>query len=218
MDSKYLDVARRIARVLISPDPSMGLMHGAVSVPKDLGCLVYGYLDTDSRSIHRLDRMRMMEAIKSGILRNENFVNMIENIFNVFNQFVPQEKQDEIYSRVIFSVSGRLALNSLMSKRIAEAIAQRTGLLVSMGGTTIGGVLLAGGMAHRSIYASRRLSKYAPEVYYILRAHNHDLLYFFVESAVRPFVDAIYIRRTEGQSVFNKIVDEVDNELKTKSR
>ena len=118
----------------------------------------------------------------------------------------------------MFSIAGRAATNTIVSKKIAEIVAQRAGFVVGLRGGVIGNLLLAGGMSERSIYTSTRLKVYAPEVYDVLRPNDYDLLYFFVEPAMQPFVEAIHVRWVFGQSAFNTIIDAVDDELTKQSQ
>lgn len=62
----------------------------------------------------------------------------------------------------------------------------------------------------RSLRVSDSLSNDAPEVYALLRSRNYGLLYFLFADAVQPFVDAIHAGYTEGQPVFNRIMERVD--------
>lgn len=214
--SRYREIAQRIVKILISPDAAFGFWNGVLSVPKDIGYLAYGFLDTDSRYIRETERIRMATAIRYGILKNHHFIKTIELVFEAFNQYVPEEKQNTIYSKTLLSMAGRGTTNTLISGRIAQTIAQRTGFLVGVRGSIIGNALLAAGMAERSIYTSQRLQTYAPEVYKALRSHNYDLLYFFLEPALQPFVEALHVKWTNGTPAFNQILDAVDNELKQK--
>ncbi|VTN13732.1 Uncharacterised protein [Raoultella terrigena] len=74
-------------------------------------------------------------------------------------------------------------------------------------------LLLIGGMSERSIRTSENLANEAPEVYEILRPHDYDLIYFLIEPAVKPFVDAIHIAVTRGQPEFEKIINMVGEKL-----
>ncbi len=214
--SNYINIARRIAKIILSPDSAIGLMHGVLSVPKDLGYLVYGYLDTDSRYLRETEHIRMAKAIRYGILQNHNFVKTIETVLGIFNKYVPKEKQESIYSRSMFSLAGRTAANSYIFGKMASIIAQRTAFLVTLQGGAAGNILLIGGMAERSVYTSRSLQRKNPEIYYALYPRNYDLLYFLIEPALEPFVEALQVRRNLGDAAFNKIIDMVENELKTK--
>ncbi len=191
-------------------------MHGVLSVPKDLGYLVYGYLDTDSRYLRETEHIRMAKAIRYGILQNHNFVKTIETVLGIFNKYVPKEKQESIYSRSMFSLAGRTAANSYIFGKMVSIIAQRTAFLVTLQGGAAGNILLIGGMAERSVYTSRSLQRKNPEIYYALYPRNYDLLYFLIEPALEPFVEALQVRRNHGDAAFNKIIDMVENELKTK--
>lgn len=212
--SNYREIAQRIVKILVSPESVFGFWNGVMSVPKDVGYLAYGFIDTDSRSARENERIRMVTAIRYGILKNHNFIKTLEIVFAAFNQYVPEEKQNSIYSHTLFSVAGRATSNTLISGRIAQSIAQKSSLFIGIRGSIIGNALLAGGMAERCIYTSRRLQSYVPEVYNALRPHNYDLLYFLLEPALQPFVEALHVRWTNGTSAFNQILDAVDNEFK----
>ncbi|PNS12082.1 hypothetical protein COO59_08865 [Mixta theicola] len=206
--SSYRDIAQQIAKIIISPDSVFGFWNGVLSVPTDIGYLAYGFIDTDSRSIRETERIRMMTAIRYGLLKNHNFTKTIEIVFESFNKYVAEEKQNSIYSKTGFSIAGRATTNSLISARLAQTVAQSGGARVRLRGGIIGNLLLAGGMAERSIYTSQKLKAYAPEVYNALRARNYDLLYFFLEPALQPFVEALHVKWTNGAPAFNQIISD----------
>lgn len=188
--STYIDIAKRIAQIIISPETAVGFVHGVLSVPQDLGYLAYGFIDTDSRYNRETERIRLIKAIRFGILQNENFVRTIKIVLNKLNQYIQEKKRDGIYAKIGASVVGRAITNSIISKKIATAIAQRSSLMVSLRGGIVGNTLLAGGMAERSIYTSQRLQSTGPEIYYALHQRDYDFLYFLVEPVLAPFVEA----------------------------
>lgn len=208
--STYDDIAKRIVNVLVSPDTAIGFMQGVSTVAKDMGYLVRGYMDTDYRYARETEKIRMAYAIKYGVLQNKNFAKTIEVVFNIFNKYIPLDKQNKIYSRTISSVAGRAVTNSIIAGKIATSISQNSSLLVKFRGGVVGNLLLVGGMAERSVYTSQRLKESNPEVYTALRHNNFDLIYFLVEPAVSPFVDALRIKNTQGQNAFNRIIILVD--------
>lgn len=209
----YIDIAKCIAQIITSPETAVGLVHGVLSVPQDLGYLVYGFIDTDSRYNRETERIRLIKAIRFGILQNDNFVRTIETVLNKFNQYVPEKKREGIYAKIGASVVGRAITNSIISKKIATSIAQRSSLMVALRGGIVGNTLLAGGMAERSIYTSQRLQSTDPEIYYALRQRDYDFLYFLVEPSLHPFVEALRVRRTQGETAFNQILDLVEKEV-----
>ena len=211
--SSYIEIARRIAKVIVSPETAIGFAHGMLSVPTDIGYLAYGFLDTDSRYQRETEKIRMITAIRHGILENENFIKTIEIVLTIFNKSVPESKQNHIYGKVMASVAGRAITNSVIAGKLASIIAQRSSLLISLRGGLAGNLLLAGGMAERSIYTSERLRQNDPEVYFALRHRNFDLLYFLVEPALNPFLEALSVKRTQGQGAFERILDMVESEL-----
>lgn len=56
--SNYEEIATRIAKIIISPDSVLGFIHGALSVPVDLGYMAYGVLDTESHYAHQTETIR----------------------------------------------------------------------------------------------------------------------------------------------------------------
>ena len=209
----YQEIAKRIAKIILSPESAIGFVHGVLSVPTDIGYLAYGFLDTDSRYQRETEKIRIAGAIKNGILENHNFMKTIETVLNMFNKNVPESKQNAIYSKTIASLAGRTLTNSLIAGRLATSIAQRSSFLVAARGALIGNALLLGGMTERCIYTSEKLQKNNPEVYNALRAQNYDLLYFLVEPALNPFLEALNVKRTQGQPAFEKIIEMVEKEV-----
>ncbi|GAA0504581.1 hypothetical protein GCM10009414_12950 [Tatumella terrea] len=215
MDS-YQEIARRIAKIILSPDSAIGVIDGVLSVSKDMGYLAFGFIDTDTRYQRETEKIRMLTAIKHGLLDHHNFIKTIETVLNNFNKFVPETRQNAIYSKIIASVAGRTITNSMIAGRIATAIAQRSSFLITLRGGIIGNSLLIGGMVERCIYTSQRLQQYNPDIYHALRYRNYDLLYFLVEPALNPFVEALKVKNTQGQPAFEKILSMVEKEINAK--
>lgn len=44
----YQEIARRIAKIILSPESALGFVDGVLSVPKDIGYLAFGFIDTDN--------------------------------------------------------------------------------------------------------------------------------------------------------------------------
>ncbi|MFB9087968.1 hypothetical protein LU604_26860 (plasmid) [Erwinia tracheiphila] len=210
------EIARRIARIIMSPESVMGFVDGILSVPKDIGYLAYGFMDTDTRSYRETEKIRMVGAIRYGILQNHNFMKTIEIVLHEFNKNVPESKQNAIYSKTTASVAGRAVTNSVISSRIATSIAQSSSLFVKLRGGIIGNALLIGGMIERCLYTSERLRQLNSEIYNVLRERNYDLLYFFLEPALNPFIEALHVRRTQGNPAFERILEIVASEINAK--
>jgi len=207
------EIAQRIADIIISPDSAIGLVHGILSVPVDLGYLAYGFFDTDSYHAHETETIRIIEAIKRGILEHDRITDAIQTILNDFNKYVSESEQNKTYSRSVFSVVGRTATNTVIAGKVAIAIAQGTSFFVKVRGGVIGNILLVGGMKERCIRASEKLSVEVPELYATLRLKDYDLLYFLFEPALSPFVDALYVRHQQGSPAFDKILKIVDSKV-----
>lgn len=212
----YQEIARRIAKIILSPESALGFIDGVLSVPKDIGYLAFGFIDTDSRYQRETEKIRMLTAIKYGLLENHNFIKTIETVLDIFNKTVPEDKQNAIYGKTMASVAGRTITNSLIAGKLATIIAQRSSFLITLRGGLIGNTLLIDGMVERCIYTSERLQQYNPEIYNRLRTRDLDLLYFLVEPALNPFVDALKIRNTQGQVAFEKLLSMVENEINAK--
>ncbi|NIG15828.1 MULTISPECIES: hypothetical protein [Pantoea] len=212
----YQEIARRIAKIILSPESALGFIDGVLSVPKDIGYLAFGFIDTDNRYQRESEKIRMLTAIKYGLLENHNFIKTIETVLDIFNKTVPEDKQNAIYGKTMASVAGRTITNSLIAGKLATIIAQRSSFLITLRGGLIGNTLLIGGMVERCIYTSERLQQYNPEIYNRLRTRDLDLLYFLVEPALNPFVDALKIRNTQGQVAFERLLSMVENEINAK--
>lgn len=212
----YQEIARRIAKIILSPESAIGFIDGVLSVPKDIGYLAFGFIDSDSRYQRESEKIRMLSAIKYGLLENHNFIRTIETVLENFNKIVPEDKQNAIYGKTMTSVAGRTITNSLIAGKLATSIAQRSSFLIALRGGIIGNTLLIGGMVERCIYTSERLQQYNPDIYNRLRTRDLDLLYFLVEPALNPFVDALKIRNTQGKAAFEKILSMVENEINAK--
>lgn len=212
----YQEIAKRIAKIILSPESALGFIDGMLSVPKDIGYLAFGFIDTDRRYQRETEKIRMLTAIKYGLLENHNFIKTIETVLDIFNKTVPEDKQNAIYGKTMASVAGRTITNSLIAGKLATIIAQRSSFLITLRGGLIGNTLLIGGMVERCIYTSERLQQYNPEIYNRLRTRDLDLLYFLVEPALNPFVDALKIRNTQGQVAFEKLLSMVENEINAK--
>lgn len=211
--SNYDEIATRIANVIVSPESVIGLIHGILSVPLDLGYMAYGYFDTKSHYSHETERIRIVRAIDRGILNYDRIIDAIQIVFNQFNKYASENKQNKIYSRSMSSVIGRIATNSIISSKIATAIAQRASFLVAVRGGVMGNILLVGGMTERCIRTSEQLSIEEPVVYSLLRSKDYDLLYFLFEPALKPFVDALSVKRKQGMPAFNKILELVEHKV-----
>jgi len=211
--SNYEKIATRIADIIISPDSALGFIHGALSVPVDLGYMAHGVFDTDSHYSHETETIRIIHTIDNRILNYDRILGAIEIVFSKFDQYVSESKQNKIYSRGSFSVIGRTVTNSVISSTIAKAVAQRAGWTVALRGGIVGNILLIGGMKERCIRTSVQLSIDEPEFYQELRVKDYDLLYFMFEPALKPFVEALTVRRQQGMPAFNNILERVESKV-----
>jgi hypothetical protein len=68
-------------------------------------------------------------------------------------------------------------------------------------------------MKERCIRTSEQLSVDEPELYQMLRVKDYDLLYFMFEPALKPFVDALIVRRQQGIPAFDNILERVESKV-----
>ncbi|MDR3433319.1 MAG: hypothetical protein P4L95_15675 [Rouxiella aceris] len=211
------DIATRMANVILSPDSITGLIQGALTFPLDLGYMVYGVFDTDSRYRLETARIRMGYAIKHGIINHKRITHALGLIFNAFNNYVSEAEQDKIYRGVISSIIGRLSTNVIITKT-AAAVLERVSFISASSSAkpiaTISSILLLGGMIERSIRTSEHLEIEAPEVYQILRPRDYDLLYFLFAPSIQPFVDAIQVRVSQGEETFKRMLQKLEEKIK----
>lgn len=101
------EIARRIAKIIMSPESVMGFVDGILSVPKDIGYLAYGFMDTDTRFYRETEKIRMVGAIRYGILQNHNFMKTIEIVLREFNKvYLNQSKMRFIAKRLLQWLDG----------------------------------------------------------------------------------------------------------------
>ncbi|EBF9040057.1 hypothetical protein FIC00_25045, partial [Salmonella enterica] len=117
-------IARRIYDIVVSPDTVTGLINGGLSVPLDYGYLIYGIFDTDTRYERETERIRIMTAIRHDILNYENIVNAVKLIFQLFNKYLSEPEQNNVYRSVGTSIAGRIGTNTIISS-IAKAVIEK---------------------------------------------------------------------------------------------
>lgn len=211
-------IARRMYNIIVSPDTVAGIINGGLSIPLDYGYLMWGVFDTEHRYEHETERIRIANAITHDVLNYENVVNAVKLIFSLFDKFLSESEQDEIYRSAVTSITGRVGTN-IIASAIAKSVIERVSFtyVVFQGEinpiTFLSNILLFGGMMERSIRTSDAIEAQDPEIYALLRPHDYDLLYFLFADAVQPFVDAIHVGYTEGKPVFNRIMESVGERL-----
>lgn len=207
----YIDVSKRIGDIVLSPNSVENFVSGALSVPRDLAYMVYGVFDTESRFENEFERERIIRFIKSGNLDYHHILEAVNIIFNEFNIYLSEVKQDAIYNSVSFSLIGRFITNSYITSKITSAVMSEISFIPKLAGRfSIGSIFLVSGMMEHSILASGDLQRDNPHIYNILRSRDYDLLYFLFKPAIQPFVDAITIREAQGKDAFRKIIELVE--------
>ncbi len=210
------NIASRIADIIISPGTVRGMINGALTVPLDIGYLAMGYFDTESRYPHQTQRIRMVTALRRNIMNYDHIVNAVGIIYQEFNKYLTESQQDNVYRGVLSAIAGRLLATKFVATTAAAVLERVSFIAAAESKGAIGVVavsLLLGGMSERSIRSSEKLARHEPEIYALLRPCDYDLTYFLFEPAVKPFVDAIHIRATQGKPAFNKIIESVGKKL-----
>lgn len=126
------------------------------------------------------------------------------------------QSKTRFIAKQLLQCPGGAATNSVISSRIATSIAQSSSLFVKLRGGIIGNTLQIVGMIEWCLYTSERLHQVNSEIYYALRQRNFDLLYFILEPPLTPFIEALNVRRTQGQPAFERIIDIVSSEINAK--
>ncbi|MDU2941731.1 MAG: hypothetical protein E7B59_21555 [Enterobacteriaceae bacterium] len=224
--SEYYDVVRKLITLMVSPESAAGVMDGIISIPVDLFYLGRAFLDTENRYKNENEHYRLAMFIKRGFSDKNLLSQLINLIFEELFSRVPEKTQNRIFSHIGGALFGRSATNSFVSGTIAKIVMDKIiktvssaqvsktiAIISSMSGALIGNILLIAGMAERAVYTSRALEEDCPEIYNKLRPNDLDLLYFLVESLMEPVVDAIKIRRNDGQAAFEKMMELLANEI-----
>ncbi|CAI0860191.1 hypothetical protein [Serratia quinivorans] len=206
----YSEIAERIVKVTVSPGTAVGLAHGAMSVPLDLGYLALSIFDTSNRRRMETERIRLIGAIRSGILNYHQMKHAIRIIIDAFTSYIPKDMQDQVYRDILSSTAGRMLTSGVLAATIANQIIAAGGsaFLSKVATGSVGFALTSGGLLEHSIYKSLGLERDNASVYYKLRqTGNLDFLYFLIKSNMEPFVEALTVRNRYGEGEFIKILE-----------
>ncbi|MEG0234147.1 MAG: hypothetical protein RR575_13140 [Acinetobacter sp.] len=213
-------IAERIVKIILSPESVTGFTDGMLSIPRDIGYAAYGVLDTETKYQRQGEMIRLLTAIKNGILHRDNFAKIMEIITSIFNNYIPKERQDRFFSHTTSSFVGRAFAGSTVAQQITKSILKNSGYSsvgrILAGGQTL--LILPYGMMQRCIYRSMALSEKSPDIYNQLRYPNDlDLLYAFLEEYINPFIDGVNLRKQYGQNEFNNLLALIDKKMNDKA-
>lgn len=173
---------------------------------RDIGYLTYEYFDTENRWGNGIDTERLMRIIKKGNLRN-NLEEITKIAINEFAGKIPEKMLNSLPEGA-GKLTGSFFVNKVLMQDIASVFAQRLIPKICFN-ATLSTALLLGGARARAIYASRRLLRESPSIYYMLKNKGDlDLLYFLAEDYLEPFIKAISIYNKKPEE-FYKIVSGV---------
>ncbi|SQJ19887.1 Uncharacterised protein [Serratia rubidaea] len=205
----YSDIAERIAKVVVSPETITGLTRGAMSVPIDLGYLALSVFDTGNRWRMQTERIRLITAIRSGMLNHHQIMRAIGIIIDVFVSYIPKDMQDRVYRGMASPVAGRVLTTGIIAATIANRViaAGSAAFLSKTVAGSVGFILTTGGLIEHCIYKSFELERKNVQVYYKLRqAGNRDFFYFLLKPYLEPFINALSVRSRYGEGEFMKIL------------
>ncbi|MEQ9919397.1 hypothetical protein ABRQ09_00820 [Pectobacterium brasiliense] len=203
------ELAGRIVKMLTTTDFYEGMGAGISEIGKNFGYLAYDFIDTDTRYAKSREMERLIKAVHRGIVSREKIIEAIKRIFKVFNRNASESQKEAIYHKAVGSVVGSM----LVSQAVFQ-IAKRIGNAPKVSTGTVYYILLPGGMAKRSIYRSMHLKNNTPEIYSELRRDDLYFLFFLFEENVEPLTEAIKMRRTYGNGMFNKLIDKIEYRIK----
>ncbi|MDY4383028.1 hypothetical protein [Pectobacterium brasiliense] len=203
------ELADRIVKMLTTTDFYEGMGNGISEIGKNFGYLVYDFIDTDTRYAKSREMERLIKAVHRGIVSREKIIEAIKRIFKVFNRNASESQKEAIYHKAVGSVAGSM----LVSQAVFQ-IAKRIGNAPKVSTGTVYYILLLGVMAKRSIYRSMYLKNNTPEVYSELRRDDLDFLFFLFEENIEPLTEAIKMRRTYGNGMFNQLIDKIEHRIK----
>lgn len=213
-------IAERIVKIILSPESVTGFTNGMLSIPRDIGYAAYGVFDTETKYQRQGEMIRLITAIRNGILHRDNFAKAMEIIISIFNDYIPKEEQNHFFSHTTSSFAGRAFAGSKIAQQITKSI------LIHSGYSSVGRILAGGqtllilpyGMMQRCIYRSMSLSETSPETYNRLRYPNDlDLLYAFLEEYMNPFIDGVNIHKQYGSNEFNSLLSLINEKMKNKA-
>ncbi|MEE3664635.1 hypothetical protein V2I52_22395 [Brenneria sp. g21c3] len=208
--------AQRIVTVIVAPETLSGFMDGAISVPRDVFTAMYSLMDTDTRYQRGEDRFRLYMAIRNGLLARDKFIDAMQIIIDNFCRYIPEGKQNGLYSHTLGSFAGRQVAASTITRIISNTIfnSSNTTAIYKIVRSIGIQIFLIYGVLERCIYKSRELQETHSQLYYRLRHPNDlDLLYVFIEDYTAPFLDALKVRQNHGEEDFLHIINIVDKEL-----
>lgn len=176
---------------------------GFISFPVSFYYLGVDFMDTDSRNENFDDKVRITRLIKSRKVTKK----AVEKVIGVFiEDFASRINITHVLKNIAGNVAGKTLFSQLTGVNLGAVIASRA-VTAFLAGTFVGIVLTVGAEGSRAIYTSRYLRERSPALYYKLKNMGDlDLLYFLVESIVRPFEKACEVDDRDPQE-FNKICE-----------
>jgi len=190
-----------------------GAVSGFMDIPEDLWALTRDFLDSDNRWRNETDRIRLLTLIKRGVT-SEDVRKTITIIIRKYLSGLTQEQSEKLFMKMAGKQLGSIAFKTFFVNELVSLFAARVipRFLVSAG---ITGVLSIGASISRAIYTSYELKKINQNIYNELRgAGDLDLLYFFVEDSVQPFIEAMKyqgLNSSIDNEIFNYFLDGVPN-------
>jgi hypothetical protein len=181
-----------------------------IDFSKDIGYLIYEYLDTERREVNYKETIRLIRRLKAGV-SNDDVRKIVVMIVDEYTKTINKNSLDDL-SEKLGKLTGKYFINNVLMQDVASLFSTKIISKIVLNSSFSLAVTI-GGLRARAIYSSKELSIKSPDIYYMLkREKDLDLLYFLVSDFLDPFVEAINLRKKDPD-IFNKIFTNVINGL-----
>ncbi len=195
---KFLTIVESIGEGIISLPVTF--WHGIERTGEDIGL---GGIDTFKNAWAQNIRLYHL-VVKLGEFAVGNYQNplvqAIEIILRNYYNTLSDEAKNKLYSKAqkfaahkAGSKAASAALAFVVAKVIAEKIAKTEAVkrLIKSGVKVTGMLLTIQGVIYQAGQASDRLKKMHPRIYYEMKKHDLDMLYFLIEEPMKKYLTAI---------------------------
>lgn len=207
-----MDSAKEIARDMLEAINVDGsgfwgsVGKGFISFPVSLGYLGYDFIDTEHRRENQDDKFRLAQLAKRITFNKEIIYKIIKPFIDDFVSHIDINKMASFAENVAAATVGKVIFSQVTGVNIGRAIVSQ-GVGAYFSGAAMGGVLVIGAEASRSIYTSRYLRERNPSIYMKLKSMgDFDLLYYLIEDVVRPYERACEVAERNPEE-FNRVCE-----------
>ncbi|MCE0811470.1 hypothetical protein [Buttiauxella sp. S04-F03] len=205
-----MDSAKEIARDMLEAINVDGtgflgaVAKGLISFPVSLGYLGYDFVDSAHRRENRADKYRLAELVKKVSFNKDTISRVIKPFVDDFISHVDTNRIASLAENVAGTTVGKVVFSQVTGVNLGKVIISQ-GVGAYFSGVAVGGVLVIGAEASRSIYTSRYLRERNSSMYTKLNnMGDYDLLYYLVEDIVRPYEKACEVADRDSEE-FNRV-------------